>query len=92
MTDSIDMVAVMEAAKRWREYDYCDDEFASMDAWPLAEFAARILDMPPEVRETVEEFVKPKQITSLEALGITTNALLIARWFATQTHPPGGSR
>lgn len=87
MTDPIDMHAIHDAAERlrWGQADPNDHKL-------LAAFAARVLAMPPEVREAVEEFVKPKQITSLEALGITTNALLIARWFATQTHPPGGSR
>lgn len=91
MTDSIDMAELQKAAKRWQRKYKCPAQM-SIDGVSLAAFAARVLAMPPEVREAVEEFVKPKQITSLEALGITTNALLIARWLATAIHPPGGSR
>lgn len=51
MTDPIDMVAVMEAAKR-RQMGYRDPQ----DELLMLNFAARILDMPPEVREAVERW------------------------------------
>ena len=81
MTDPIDMAAVREAVGRWGR-EYKSPSQMSVDAWRLADFAARILDMPPEVRSTVESFAEPAAMSRDAVARKAIEALMVTKWFA----------
>lgn len=76
MTDPIDMHAIHDAAERlrWGQADPNDHKL-------LAAFAARVLAMPPDVREAVESFAEPAAMSRDAVARKAIEALMVTKWF-----------
>lgn len=82
MTDPIDMAAVKRALERWKRHNYEFSIDRDLDAYKITAFAARILDMPPEVREAVESFAEPAAMSRDAVARKAIEALMVTKWFA----------